>query len=248
MKRVLLSLLGILVFTGLSPVAAQVSELSLFEVAEGLVTELAAQAEGLAAQAEVLAAQATSLAGQADSLAARERELDARAAYLAMQPPPAPAPLPPPVPAPVAEPQPVNITIHNYIIVPDDPPQERYERPRRQNRRPKDTVCEPAPMPPTPAPAPPAHIGYVPSITVLPRQPNADSNRVYSIQVGAFRHDGTLYDAKQRVEAAGLTWTEESRGDLTAVLVRNVHSSQMNGAIRSLASAGFRQVWIWEPQ
>ncbi|MCL2600533.1 MAG: hypothetical protein FWD88_05070, partial [Treponema sp.] len=185
----------------------------------------------------------------------------AKEAYLAALPIPQPPPLPPPqvLPQVAAEQQPVHITIHNYIIVPDDPPAEPRERPTRQNRRPQERPPEAPvvwqqpvvtpPPPPVVTVHPPAEVHHpVPAIVVLPRLPNADSNRVYRIQVGAFQHDGTLEDAQTRLAATGFPWTAEQRGDLVALIVENVHSTQMNNRIRSLASAGFRQVWIWEPQ
>jgi len=170
------------------------------------------------------------------------------------------------------EPQPLHVTIHNYIVIPDDPPGECRERPVRQNigRRAAAQVPEeipaiaiqpdPPPEPPPfpaqpPGPPPPSLspplVGYLPpvrmdDIVIIPGLPNPHSDRVYRIQVGAYSGLGGASLAVRQVEAAGFIAVQETHGGLFRVFVEGIPSWNVQASVQRLAALGFTHMWIRE--
>ena len=159
----------------------------------------------------------------------------------------APEPLPPP--------QPISITIHNYIVVPDNPPMEHRERPIRRYRRPVPNIEpqslvaiheEALPAPPQESPAPLNMDLPINGVVVIPGLPDPHSTNVYRLQVGAYSGSGSASLAMRMVESAGFIAVQERHGNLFRVFVDDIPSSNVQSAVQRLAALGFTQVWIRE--
>jgi len=161
------------------------------------------------------------------------------------------------------EPKPLNITIHNYVVIPDEPAEERRERPMRQNVEARRTrpvaeeqmheevpaVAVPSVPHPVPPPTPPlVHLPpvHMDDIVIIPGLPNPHSDRIYRIQVGAYSGLGGASLAVRQVEAAGFIAVQETHGGLFRVFVEGVPSWNVQASVQRLAALGFTHMWIRE--
>jgi len=186
------------------------------------------------------------------------------------EPEPAPAAAPEPEPVQVAEApaqtRPVSITIHNYIVVPDQP----EEPPVQWNFAPEPNIVDVRPpvpnviyAPPPPAviyappPPPPAVIvpetpilswapPAVDSVTVVPGLPSPNSNRVYRLQVGSYSGSSSASAAMRRVEAAGFNAVQESFNNRLRVIAVDIPAASVEAAVQRLAAMGFSEIWVRE--
>jgi len=143
---------------------------------------------------------------------------------------------------------PINIVVHNFIVVPDSPTQmPAYE----SVPAPAQAVPAPIPVIPTgvagtrPAPRPQVEQWLpVSQVEVIPGLPDPSGTEVYRLQVGAFSGGENVTNAIKRVQAAGFTATQESAGNVIRVLVPGVPARNVFAAVQHLASVGFGQVWV----
>ncbi|MCL2190591.1 MAG: hypothetical protein FWB79_01210 [Treponema sp.] len=158
----------------------------------------------------------------------------------------------PPSPLPEAAPpqqqQPIVITIHNYIVVPDNPLEEHRDRYYRN-------ATTPVPEPheeifhALPPPQEPLFMSLEPPINgvvVIPGLPDPHNNRVYRLQVGAYSGTGSASLTIRRVESAGFVAAQERYGNLFRVFIDDIPSSNVQSAVQRLAALGFTQVWVRE--
>ena len=177
-----------------------------------------------------------------------------------------PEPVAEPEPVAVAEPeilpvasvtplsqQPISITIHNYIVVPDNAPVERRERPLRQYRGPEALGALEQPLVAmqeedlngfSPEPAPLNLDPPINGIVIIPGLPDPHSSKVYRLQVGAYSGTGSASFTMRLVESAGFVAVQERYGNLLRVFVDDVPSRNVQSAVQRLAALGFKQVWV----
>jgi len=146
--------------------------------------------------------------------------------------------------------QPITITIHNYIVVPDEPPPpvERRERPIRQYRGPRTmSAYVPTEDEVLPQVQPPVNLEPpINGVVVIPGLPDPHGNRVYRLQLGAYSGTGSALLTTRLVESAGFTAVQEQYGNLLRVFVDGVPSGNVQFAVQRLAAMGFTQIWVRE--
>jgi len=81
-------------------------------------------------------------------------------------------------------------------------------------------------------------------IKVIGGIPDATDNRVYQLQVGAFRLVQNAANALNKLRAASLNPCYERYGDLTRVLIRGVSGRNIRACIELIRRAGFSEVLI----
>jgi len=185
-------------------------------------------------------------------------------ATAAPSPEPEPEPAREPEPVQVAEApaqtQPVSITIHNYIVVPDQP----EEPPMQWNLAPapRANIVDARPAVPSvtyapPPPPPPAVVvpetpilSWAPpavnSVMVVPGLPSPNSNRIYRLQVGSYSGNSGADAAMRRVEAAGFNAMQESFNNRLRVIAVDIPASNVEAAVQRLAAMGFSEIWVRE--
>jgi len=81
-------------------------------------------------------------------------------------------------------------------------------------------------------------------IKVIGKIPDSTDNRVYQLQVGAFRLVQNAANALNKLRAASLNPSYERYGDLTRVLIRGVSGRNVRACIELIRRAGFSEVLI----
>ncbi|MCL2192047.1 MAG: hypothetical protein FWB78_01460 [Treponema sp.] len=162
--------------------------------------------------------------------------------------------------------QPITITIHNYIVVPDNTPAERRERPMRQHRGPRAAVPLPPDFQPLIEPVllvdmfeedtvlyePPHELiswsfePLIDGVTLIPGLPDPHTDKMYRLQVGAYSGTGSASITMRAVESAGFIAVQERYGNLFRVFVDEIPSRNVQSAVQRLAALGFTQIWVRE--
>jgi hypothetical protein len=83
-------------------------------------------------------------------------------------------------------------------------------------------------------------------IKIIPALPQANSGKIYRIQVGSFAKPESAAEAARLLEYAGFTAAEERYGSLRRVFVKDIPAADISAAVQRLEFAGFKEVWIRE--
>ncbi|MDR0389265.1 MAG: Ig-like domain-containing protein, partial [Spirochaetaceae bacterium] len=83
-------------------------------------------------------------------------------------------------------------------------------------------------------------------MTIIGRMPDADSARLYRIQVGAFKRAQNAEQVYERLNRLSLNPAYEQYLDFTRVIVRNIKAGDITLYLERIRSAGFNEVIIRE--
>jgi cell division septation protein DedD len=143
----------------------------------------------------------------------------------------------------------MRITIHNYVVTPDDPSAgANVSTYTTGNMPPLTEVSSPAPQLPvitTGAPQPSAW-GPAAEVVVIPGLPDPLSGKVYRLQVGSYSSSESAAGIMKILETAGFVPVNEPHANLVRVLVTGIQAASVQSAIQRLGSIGFTQIWVRE--
>jgi len=87
---------------------------------------------------------------------------------------------------------------------------------------------------------------FAQTMNISGRIPQADSNKLYRIQVGSFRQVHNAARVFNRLRNAGLNPVYENFTDYTRVALSNISAGNIPHVLNILQNAGFNDVWIRE--
>ena len=153
-----------------------------------------------------------------------------------------PPPLPPPLITVVTEPaptheepkQPTNITLHTYIVIPE---QAQSEPPPINITIQKDPQAEEPQFPHKYVPPGPGRPEF-------PFSTDPNSGIYYKLQVGAFAVPSNASAAYQKLRNAGFEASQEQYGNLYRISVAGVPAHMVHTTAQRLYAIGFTDIWI----
>ena len=105
-------------------------------------------------------------------------------------------------------------------------------------------IARPATVTAPPASVPAAVQGK--EIQVTPGLPDANSNKIYQLQVGAFASPEIAARTVRQLENAGYSVINESTGSVSRVTIKGIPAAMVNNTVQQLKAFGIEQVWIRE--